>query len=511
LFSSKKMNFMHNNLQQFELNPEFESLMNEFEFETNRNSSKYIKWIQASLNQILGLNLAVNGIMETNTRSAIRSFQQQNGLSVDGIVGPITEKAIGKKLGSAGLPKLERCVDVEPLGPAFQKRSTGTSGDVLSLSSTPDKLDLVLFDFDIDGDSLKPMHTAALDRLLKFMSEDFDKRKAPGKRWTIHIDGRASRTGTAQHNDILSRNRAAQVQRYLCFHLFDHIRATDQLEFERSIDFNTEFNGFNKAVEVGERARERSVRVAATRPGIVPPPVEIFPSCKFFPSKHGFKFDNSFSLPSALVKLLSSPPVGPVLSKAGISIGSGFGLCGGMVALARDHFRFGISIPTVTSPPPIGSPLFEKLVDRQLDSLNLNIASTFSGFGAPILKFAIWMKLPSSGPGSIAQLTMSEFIAVKTNLAKGELRVLGLVTSSGIFTDNHQVLARCLTQRSKDEFAIHIYDPNFHDCDNITLEVKLVGREAFVTQVVPVCPSATSATRSAIPGFFVMPYRPVKP
>jgi hypothetical protein len=183
-----------------------------------------------------------------------------------------------------------------------------------------------------------------------------------------------------------------------------------------------------------------------------------------------------------------------------------------MVALARDHFRFGIPIPTVTSPPPIGSPLFEKLVDRQLDSLNLNIASTFSGFGATDFKIRDMDEITKFRTRSIAQLTMSEFIAVKTNLAKGELRVLGLVTSSGIIVQTiHQVLARCLTQRSKDEFAIHIYDPNFHDCDNITLEVKLVGREAFVTQVVPVCPSATSATRSAIPGFFVMPYRPVKP
>jgi hypothetical protein len=185
-----------------------------------------------------------------------------------------------------------------------------------------------------------------------------------------------------------------------------------------------------------------------------------------------------------------------------------------MVTLARDHFRFGVPIPSVTSPPATGSPLFNKLVDRQLDSLNLNAASAGSNFAAPLFKFARWMKLPRTGAGGVAELTAREFTIVRASLAKGQLRILGLFTDaaakSGALTDNHQVLARCLTQRSDDEFAIHIYDPNFHDCDGITLEVKLVGREAFVTEVTPDCPT-DSATRTPVPGFFVMPYRPVRP
>ena len=62
--------------------------------EINRGSSDYIKWVQQSLNQIMGLRLAVDGIVGTYTRSAIRSFQQQKGLLVDGIVGPQTEGAL---------------------------------------------------------------------------------------------------------------------------------------------------------------------------------------------------------------------------------------------------------------------------------------------------------------------------------------------------------------------------------------------------------------------------------
>lgn len=60
----------------------------------NRNSPEYIKWVQRSLNQILGLKLTVDGISGAQTRSAVRSFQQRRGLTADGIVGAQTEAAL---------------------------------------------------------------------------------------------------------------------------------------------------------------------------------------------------------------------------------------------------------------------------------------------------------------------------------------------------------------------------------------------------------------------------------
>jgi peptidoglycan hydrolase-like protein with peptidoglycan-binding domain len=66
----------------------------EWDSEVNRNSHDYIQWVQQSLNQIMGLRLAADGILGTLTRSAIRSFQQRAGLSADGIVGPKTEAAL---------------------------------------------------------------------------------------------------------------------------------------------------------------------------------------------------------------------------------------------------------------------------------------------------------------------------------------------------------------------------------------------------------------------------------
>jgi Penicillin-insensitive murein endopeptidase/Putative peptidoglycan binding domain len=66
----------------------------EWEAETSRHSPEYIRWGQRSLNQILGLRLAVDGILGRQTRSAIRKFQQREGLMVDGIIGDETKRAL---------------------------------------------------------------------------------------------------------------------------------------------------------------------------------------------------------------------------------------------------------------------------------------------------------------------------------------------------------------------------------------------------------------------------------
>src|SRR5262245_9898480 len=78
------------------LTPEvsFEYEGGEWEGEVNRSSTDYARWVQESLNKILGTRLVVDGTIAPLTRSAIRSFQTSKGLVVDGIVGPKTEAAL---------------------------------------------------------------------------------------------------------------------------------------------------------------------------------------------------------------------------------------------------------------------------------------------------------------------------------------------------------------------------------------------------------------------------------
>ncbi len=70
----------------------------------DRSSRAYMKWVQQSLNQILGLKLSTDGVMGAQTRSAIRSFQQKRGLKPDGILGAQTEAAIKAALGGSPAP-----------------------------------------------------------------------------------------------------------------------------------------------------------------------------------------------------------------------------------------------------------------------------------------------------------------------------------------------------------------------------------------------------------------------
>ncbi len=62
------------------------------------------KWLQGSLNTILGLNLDVDGEYGPMTRDAVSALQTKLGLTVDGIAGQITQAAIQAML--AKLPKL---------------------------------------------------------------------------------------------------------------------------------------------------------------------------------------------------------------------------------------------------------------------------------------------------------------------------------------------------------------------------------------------------------------------
>ena len=97
--------------------------------EVNRKSPGYIRWVQQSLNKILGLRLVVDGMMGSQTRSAIRSFQSLQGLKADGIVGPKTEAA----LVASGVDQLQRRSAAFPAftAPAFFQPLSQSQADRL--------------------------------------------------------------------------------------------------------------------------------------------------------------------------------------------------------------------------------------------------------------------------------------------------------------------------------------------------------------------------------------------
>lgn len=80
------------------------------------HGTEFVRWVQSTLNQLFRLNLRINGVMNRATREALRRFQQQQGLTSDGIAGPDTERALmnARGGGSAGAT---RTAVAEPAAP----------------------------------------------------------------------------------------------------------------------------------------------------------------------------------------------------------------------------------------------------------------------------------------------------------------------------------------------------------------------------------------------------------
>ncbi|MGA7980874.1 MAG: peptidoglycan-binding protein [Chromatiaceae bacterium] len=51
----------------------------------------YVNWVKRSLNRLLGAELTIDGAPDARYRDAVKSFQSYEGISDDGIVGPITQ------------------------------------------------------------------------------------------------------------------------------------------------------------------------------------------------------------------------------------------------------------------------------------------------------------------------------------------------------------------------------------------------------------------------------------
>lgn len=391
---------------------------------------------------------------------------------------------------------------------AFEADSSGIAfesspgGDPCAALAQPE----VLSNFGFDRENLTATHLAQIRRIAQCIVAS---QRAQRRVVSVRLVGHTDPVGADDYNLRLGRRRAASAATALSREL-DRLQPGLSGRLATSVETRGE-----QAPIPGDAAASRRVEVflAFSRPPVEqptpgqptpgqptpgqPPPR---PQCLLRPSVNGFRFTNSFALPAAITN---------ALSRLGIPVGSGrYGLCGGMSFLAADHFAFGMPIPTQNQVPPLGSALYNKLVARQLDSLNLNVSSFGTSFGRPVLRFLEWMARPDRGNQGVAALTAPEFRAAAPNLTVGRRVMLGLVyvsLTTGAITNNHQVLAHCLTQLSPTRFLIHIYDPNFPMNNDVRLDVRVVGGEVLTTQTAP-------GTRPRnVRGFFVMSYSPVRP
>jgi len=172
----------------------------------------------------------------------------------------------------------------------------------------------------------------------------------------------------------------------------------------------------------------------------------------FLPSTSGFRFANSWpSEPDYHLQFLGfDVPIGNAAQ----------GLCGGMVFAVRDFFESGFHIPDNPTNPASGTPLFNYIFGRLIDSFQLP-----DGAARYYNLQSFW-----TSDGGRAQTIVNEWPLIKADLDGGTLSPLGLIrvhSDANPFRlgENHQVLAYGYEQYGT-YVMLHIYDPNYASKDN---------------------------------------------
>ena len=203
----------------------------------------------------------------------------------------------------------------------------------------------------------------------------------------------------------------------------------------------------------------------------------------FRPSTHGFRFANHFAVPvlAPALRLFSVP--------------DGYGLCGGMAALAADFFHHGQPRPAQKKAPRTGSSLHRALVRRQLDTFGA--APAFS----TVRRFADWTMATDA---AVRRHTIPEWQKTRDRLAEGILVQLGLLYARRLtrLHQNHQVLACGLASPT----AVRVYDPNLPLRDDVTIRLRPSRGDGQPGHVQWEQRAGGRVVR-ALRGFFVVPAR----
>jgi hypothetical protein len=207
----------------------------------------------------------------------------------------------------------------------------------------------------------------------------------------------------------------------------------------------------------------------------------------FLPSRNGLHFANRYP-PGPTVRF------GP-LDPRWIGIGdASAGLCGGMCFTVRDLFEAGIAVPPDREPPANGTPRFNSIVRRQVQSLDwLRLPLQFyrrSAFGT------------SLGGDRIKATFEREWPKIRREIDEGRVAMLGLIRVAGKnpfrLTGNHQVIAYGYAEDGRG-VTLRIYDPNWPDDDNVTAVLRL--DEALRPT------SLASSTGEPLLGYFLAPFK----
>jgi hypothetical protein len=223
----------------------------------------------------------------------------------------------------------------------------------------------------------------------------------------------------------------------------------------------------------------------------------------FLPSTHGLHFDNSFpNEPAVKINLgIATIPVGNAAN----------GLCGGMVFTALDYWTQGSAPPPDTTPPASGTPLFDYLVRRLIDSWGLPTGPvTYFRLMSPALPDGDQDVGPLTVHGRAWRMAVREWPAIKADLDAGRPCPLGLVKLKSVnpmdLGKNHQVLCYGYDQTGT-AIRLRVYDPNQAGEDQVSISLD-VGQPS---SPIPVTMSPTASDPPDVLCFFRVRYAPKTP
>jgi hypothetical protein len=125
----------------------------------------------------------------------------------------------------------------------------------------------------------------------------------------------------------------------------------------------------------------------------------------------------------------------------------------------RERFEAGLPVPPDTDPPANGSPLFQALVRRQVQSLDW--------LRTPL---GIWTMAALGVDHALQQTRAAEWPRIRADIDAGHLAMVALVRQTGWnpfkLTNNHQVLAYAY-EIDGDAVTLRIYDPNWPGRDDV--------------------------------------------
>ncbi len=201
----------------------------------------------------------------------------------------------------------------------------------------------------------------------------------------------------------------------------------------------------------------------------------------FLPSMSGLHFANGLNLGSGAGQIGSIPITLPIIGTVPITAFNN-GQCGGYSWAVCDFFQaeprlLMLAEPVSPAEPALFTPLFDYIIQRQIDSV-VGLADGIFPYNA--YRYALFLIIPlhdtvfsgSLAPHGVSYYMLTEDVpSIMNDIDRGALSPLSLVAST--MTSGHQVVAYKYFLDDADNLTLWVYDSNEPSVDTATISLNI--------------------------------------